>query len=44
MAKFRCRCGEVISMSGAIPNPLEWHITSDGELEDFWESEDFAGL
>lgn len=31
-------------MSGEIPNPLEWHLTSDQELEDFWESENFEGL
>ncbi|WP_167363054.1 hypothetical protein [Streptomyces canus] len=44
MAKFRCRCGEVIAMSGEIPNPLEWHLASDQELEDFWEPGNFEGL
>ncbi|MPY59950.1 hypothetical protein [Streptomyces spongiae] len=31
-------------MSGEIPNPLEWHLVSDKEIEDYWESEDFSGL
>lgn len=31
-------------MSGAIPNPLEWHLSSNQELERFWDSEDFPGL
>jgi hypothetical protein len=44
MAKFRCHCGEVISMSGEIPNQLEWHLVSDCELEETWEAEDFGGL
>lgn len=44
MAKFRCRCGEVIAMSGENPNPLEWHLASDRELEESSESEDFARL
>ncbi|BCL30240.1 hypothetical protein GCM10017557_50990 [Streptomyces aurantiacus] len=29
-------------MSGEIPNPLEWHLASDQELEESWEN--FAGL
>jgi hypothetical protein len=29
MAKFRCVCGEVITTSGAIPNPNEWLYISD---------------
>jgi hypothetical protein len=29
MAKFRCACGEVITTSGAIPNPNEWLYISD---------------
>ncbi|WP_105971824.1 hypothetical protein [Streptomyces geranii] len=34
----------MIAMSGAIPNPLEWHLSSDQELEESWEAEDFARL
>jgi hypothetical protein len=34
----------MIAMSGEIPNPLEWHLTSDQGLEDFWESDNFEGL
>lgn len=33
MAKFRCVCGEVISTSGAIPNPNEWRILSDADFD-----------
>lgn len=27
--KFSCRCGELIRISGDIPNPVEWHLVSD---------------
>jgi hypothetical protein len=33
MAKFRCVCGYVISTSGEIPNPDEWHCLSDVEFD-----------
>ena len=29
MAKFLCPCGEVITTSGRVPNPLEWLLISD---------------
>ncbi|WP_157357207.1 hypothetical protein [Amycolatopsis nigrescens] len=32
MAKFRCVCGQLISTSGEIPNPIEWHCISDVNL------------
>lgn len=35
MAKFRCLCGEIISTSGDIPNPHEWHLLSDVEFLSF---------
>lgn len=38
MAKFVCVCGQVLSTSGSIPNPDEWHIVSDEALEPIWES------
>lgn len=33
MAKFRCVCGEPISTSGAIPNPLQWLCISDVDYD-----------
>ena len=35
MAKFRCVCGESISTSGSIPNPLEWELISDTDFDAF---------
>jgi hypothetical protein len=35
VAKFRCVCGEIISTSGEIPNPAEWHALSDAEFGEF---------
>lgn len=35
MAKLRCRCGNVIRMSGEIPNPIEWKIISDQQFDLF---------
>lgn len=35
MAKFGCGCGQVISTSGAIPNPDEWRILSDTAFDAF---------
>ena len=29
MSKIRCVCGEVITLSGDIPNPAEWLYMSD---------------
>jgi hypothetical protein len=29
MSKFLCPCGEVIRISGSIPNPVEWLLESD---------------
>lgn len=36
MAKFACICGQVIRMSGSVPNPDEWICLSDLQLEEFW--------
>ena len=33
MAKIACVCGEVIALSGRIPNPLEWRVVSDESLD-----------
>jgi hypothetical protein len=33
VTKFRCECGEQIRISGDIPNPTEWHLISDTDLE-----------
>ena len=33
MTKFACVCGEQIRISGAIPNPMEWHLIADTELD-----------
>jgi hypothetical protein len=38
MAKFLCKCGETLRISGAIPNPIESHIIPDSDLEAFVES------
>ena len=35
MAKFRCVCGETIRTSGDIPNPIEWHLLSDVDFDEF---------
>lgn len=35
MAKMLCPCGEVITMSGLIPNPIEWLLISDVEYDKF---------
>ena len=35
MGKFRCVCGTVISTSGEIPNPNEWHALSDVRFDEF---------
>lgn len=35
MAKFQCVCGEQISTSGLIPNPIEWRVISDTEFDEF---------
>jgi hypothetical protein len=40
MGTFRCVCGEVISTSGAIPNPNEWRALSDVEFDEFAGSVD----
>ena len=34
MAKLRCVCGHVISMSDSIPNRDEWRLAADSELEE----------
>lgn len=34
MAKWLCPCGNPIRSSGEIPNPQEWRIIADRELDD----------
>ena len=34
MAKWLCRCGNTIRSSGSIPNPQEWRLIADADLED----------
>lgn len=38
MARWRCVCGEVIRSSGEIPNPVEWHVIHDPDVEILYES------
>ena len=33
MAKFLCDCGATIRTSGEIPNPDEWHLVADRDVE-----------
>lgn len=35
MSKMLCPCGEVISMSGPIPNPIEWLLISSVDYDRF---------
>ena len=35
MAKFYCVCGNLIRVSGDIPNPIEWKIISDDDFDQF---------
>lgn len=35
MAKFYCVCGYLIRMSGEIPHPYEWLLTSDVEFDKY---------
>jgi hypothetical protein len=37
VSKFRCVCGEVIRVSGPIPNPNELLIISDADFAEFEE-------
>ena len=37
MAKFVCVCGYRLSTSGDIPNPDEWQVISDVDLEPLLE-------
>ena len=34
MAKWLCPCGNQLRSSGEIPNPQEWRIIADAELDD----------
>jgi hypothetical protein len=34
MAKFNCRCGEIIRMSGDLPNPIEWRLLPESAFYD----------
>jgi hypothetical protein len=35
MSKFLCKCGNVIRISGLIPNPAEWKFISDVAYDKF---------
>lgn len=35
MAKFLCVCGHQMQMSGPIPNPIQWNLVWDEDLETF---------
>lgn len=35
VAKFLCRCGAVIRVSGPIPNPDEWLLIADEKFDEF---------
>ena len=35
MGKFSCHCGDLVRVSGAIPNPQEWKILSDVDFDAF---------
>jgi hypothetical protein len=37
MAKWACPCGNQIRSSGAIPNPQEWHLTSDATADELFD-------
>lgn len=39
MAKFRCVCGAMLTTSGEIPHPYEWHLLSDVALEPSFDAE-----
>jgi hypothetical protein len=40
VSKLRCDCGEVLSISGPIPNPIEFKLLSDTQLDSFDETVD----
>lgn len=44
MAKMVCPCGEVISTSGLIPNPVEWLLVADVEYDRLQGSIDAESL
>ena len=33
MSKFSCKCGNIINISGPVPNPNEWLVISDAEYD-----------
>lgn len=44
MTKWLCPCGNQIRSSGAIPNPQEWHLLSDTDLDELPEQITFEGI
>ena len=44
MTKMLCPCGEVITMSGLMPNPLEWLLISDSEYDEYQGTIDAESL
>jgi hypothetical protein len=44
MAKFLCLCGEVVTTSGPMPNPLEWLLISDESYDRVRGSKDVESL
>lgn len=33
MSKFLCKCGNIIRISGDIPNPIEWKFINDSNFD-----------
>jgi hypothetical protein len=44
VSKIRCDCDEILSISGPIPNPIEFRLLADTKLEEFDESVDISRI
>jgi len=44
MGKFNCKCGNILSTSGEIPNPIEWLLISDKDYDSFSDKIDAEDL
>lgn len=44
MSKIQCKCGNVIAISGQIPNPNELLIISDSEFDSLREGNEIEAL
>lgn len=38
MSKLRCDCDEILSISGPMPNPIEFKILADTQVDSFEET------